>query len=107
MLEVFSLSNIFSIGGSLIPFIEQMPRGQGRAPPAGPRGSWQAPAYGTWVVPQVALWSSGVFRRIKNPRKFPSHSDDISCGGLSEIQKQQKQETSTRHLVNGLVQQNA
>ena len=56
-----------------------------------------------WVAPQAALWSSGVFCHIKNLRKFSDQSDNISCGGLSEIQKQQKQETGTGHLVNRLV----
>ena len=77
--------------------------GQERAPPSGPRG----PASGTrlWPLgaPQVPLWSSGVFRRIKNLRKFSAQSDDISCGGFSKIQKQQKQETGTGHLFNRLV----
>ena len=57
-----------------------------------------------WVAPQAALWSSGVFRRIKNLRKFWAKSDDISCGDFSEIQKQG---TDTWNLVNRLVRQNA
>ena len=84
---------------------ERVPSGQGRAPPAGPGRSAAGP--GLWVAPQVALWSPGAFRRIKILRKFSAQSDDFSCGGLSEIQKRQKQETGTRHLVNRLVQQNA
>ena len=84
-----------------------MPRGQGRVPPAGLVGA--AATCHPWPLggPQVALRSPGVFRRIKNLRKFSAQSDDISCGGLCEIQKQQKQETGTMHLVNRLVQQNA
>ena len=67
------------------------------------------PAACPWPVggPQVALWSPGAFRRIKILRKFSAQSDDISYGGLSEIQKQQKPETGTGHLVNRLVRQNA
>ena len=57
--------------------------------------------------PQVALWSPGAFGRIKIPHKFSSNSENISRSKFSEIQKQQKQETGTRHLVNRLVQQNA
>ena len=63
-------------------------------------------APGLWVAPQAALWSPGAFRQIKILRKFSAQSDDISCDGLSEIQKEQKQETGTRHLVNRLVRQN-
>ena len=64
----------------------------------------QGAAPGLWVASQAALWCPGAFRRIKNLRKFSAQSDDISCGGLSEIQKQ---ETGTMHLVNRLVRQNA
>ena len=34
------------------------------------QGAQQAPACGPWVAPQVALRSSGVFRRIKIPVNF-------------------------------------
>ena len=86
---------------------ERVPRGQGRAPPAGPSGA--AVAGRPWPVggPQVALWFPGAFRRIRILRKFSAQFDGISCGGLSEIEKQQKQETGNRHLVNRLVRQNA
>ena len=55
----------------------------------------------------AALWCPGAFRRVKIPRKFSSNSENISRSKFSEIQKQQKQETGTTHLVNRLVQQNA
>ena len=56
-----------------------------------------------WVAPLAALWSSGIFHRIKNLHKFLGQSDDISSCDFSEIQKQQKQGTGTGHLVNSLV----
>ena len=83
------------------------PGGRGGPHPRVQGGPRQAPACGPWVPPQVALRSSGVFRRIKNLRKFLGHSDGISCCDFSEIQKQQKQGTGTGHLVNRLVRQNA
>ena len=83
------------------------PRSRGGPHPrGGPRPRLLAvPAM--WVAPQVTLWSLGVFWRIKIPRKFSAHSENISCDRFSEIQKQQKQETGTGHLVNRLVRQNA
>ena len=81
--------------------------GRGGSHPRVPSGPRQGAAFTLWVAPQAPLWSSGVFLRIKNLRKFPGNSDDISCGALSEIQNRQKQKTGTGHLVNRLVQQNA
>ena len=86
---------------------EEVPHWQGRVPPAGPlwaaSGGRLCPVGGPSGSPLV----SGVFLRIKNLRKFPGNSDDITCGALSEIQKQQKQGTGTGHLVNRLVRQQA
>ena len=73
----------------------------------GPPWAAAGGACALWVAPQAPLWSSGVFLRIKNLRKLPGNSDDISYGALSEIQNRQKQETGTGHLVNRLAQQNA
>ena len=58
-------------------------------------------------APRAALWCPDAFRRVKIPRKFSSSSENIFRSKFSEIQKQQKQETSTGHLVNRLVRQNA
>ena len=42
----------------------------GAGPTRGSRGAPPLPAPGPWVAPQVALWYTCVFRRIKNLRKF-------------------------------------
>ena len=70
------------------------------------RGRRQEAVPALWVAPRGALWSSGVFRRVKILRKFSSSSENISRSKFSEIQKQPKQETGTGYLVNRLVQQN-
>ena len=72
------------------------PTGRGGSHPRVALGPRQGAAPGLWVASQVALWSPGAFHRIKILRKFLAQSDEISYGGLSEIQKQ---ETGTRHLV--------
>ena len=41
-------------------------------------GPQQQAAPALWVAPQAALWSIGVFSRIKNLRKFSSNSENIS-----------------------------
>ena len=81
--------------------------GRGGSHPRAKGGPRQEAVPALWVVPRASLWSSGVFRRIKNLHKFSSSSENISRSKFSKIQKQQKLETGTRHLVNRLVQQNA
>ena len=78
-----------------------MPRGQGRAPPAGPGGPTARGRPGPWVSPQDALWSSASFYRIKNRRKLLSNSENIFRSNFSEIENSKNRELALGILLIG------
>ena len=54
------------------------PRSRGGSHPRVQVGPRARVAPTLWVAPRAALWTGGVFHRIKNLHKFLTQSDDIS-----------------------------